>query len=118
ELDSPQLRPNRVSGFYETEPIGLRDQRWFMNAGAEFETSLFPVQLLRRIQRGERALGRVRTARNGPRTIDIDVLLYGNAIVNAIGLEIPHPRFRERRFVLAPLAELNPTLRDPVTGQS
>jgi len=63
-------------------------------------------------------MGRRRTVENGPRTIDIDILLFGNAVVKTEGLEIPHPRYRERRFTLAPLAELNPGLRDPVTGQT
>jgi 2-amino-4-hydroxy-6-hydroxymethyldihydropteridine diphosphokinase len=103
---------------YETEPVGLRDQRWFLNLAAEFETELFPRQLLHRIQRIEKQLGRKRIVVNGPRTIDIDILLYGSFVVKTDELEIPHPRYRERRFTLAPLAELQPDLRDPVTGQS
>ena len=118
ELDKPDLRLRRVSSLYETEPVGLRDQRWFLNLAAEFETALFPHQLLRRIQRIERQMGRRRMAANGPRTIDIDILLYGNTVVKTKELEIPHPRYRERRFTLAPLAELNSALRDPVTGMS
>ena len=117
-LDRSDLRLLRASKFYETEPVGLRDQRWFLNIAAEFETMLFPRQLLQRTQSVERQLGRVRIAPNAPRTIDIDVLLYGNTIVKTGELQIPHPRFRERRFVLAPLAELNPALRDPVTGKT
>jgi 2-amino-4-hydroxy-6-hydroxymethyldihydropteridine diphosphokinase len=118
KLDAPDLRLKRVSDFYETEPIGLRDQPWFLNLAAEFETGLFPRQLLHRAQRVERAMGRVRTVPNGPRNIDIDVLLYGNAVVKIDELEIPHPRYRDRRFTLAPLAELAPDLRDPVTHQT
>lgn len=117
-LKGPGLRLRRVSSLYETEPVGLRDQRWFLNLAAEFETDLFPRQLLHRIHRIERQLGRRRIVVNGPRTIDIDILLYGNAVVNTEELEIPHPRYRERRFTLAPLAELQPDLRDPVTGKS
>ena len=118
-LNGPDLRLRRVSSLYETEPIGLREQRWFLNLAAEFETELFPKQLLHRIQKIEKELGRRRTAvRNGPRTIDIDILLYGNSVITADELEIPHPRYRERRFVLAPLAELNPELRDPVTRKT
>ena len=117
KLDSPELRFIRASGLYETEPIGLKEQPWFLNQVAEFETSLFPRQLLGRAQKIENELGRERGVRDGPRTLDIDILLYGSAIVQCEELEIPHPRFRERRFVLAPLAELNPDLRDPVSGQ-
>jgi 2-amino-4-hydroxy-6-hydroxymethyldihydropteridine diphosphokinase len=117
-LDAPDLRLRRVSSAYETEPIGFREQRWFVNLVAEFETELFPKQLLRRIQKIELDLGRRRTVKNGPRTIDIDILLYGGFVVKMDGLEIPHPRYRERRFTLAPLAELNPGLKDPVTGRT
>jgi 2-amino-4-hydroxy-6-hydroxymethyldihydropteridine diphosphokinase len=80
----------------------------------EAETALFPMQLLARTARIERALGRVRTVANGPRTIDIDILLYGSAVVRAPRLEVPHPRMHERRFVLAPLADLAPDLRHPL----
>jgi 2-amino-4-hydroxy-6-hydroxymethyldihydropteridine diphosphokinase len=118
KLQSPQLRLLRLSSLYETEPIGLREQAWFLNLVAEFECDLFPRQLLQRCQRVERDLGRKRTVLNGPRTIDIDVLLFGDVVIKTGDLEIPHPRFRERRFVLAPLAELNPKLQDPVTSQS
>lgn len=117
KLDSPELRLMRASGLYETEPIGLKDQPWFLNQVAEFQTTLFPLQLLQRTKKIENELGRKRDIRNGPRTLDIDILLYGSAIVQSEELEIPHPRFRQRRFVLTPLAELNPDLRDPVSGQ-
>jgi 2-amino-4-hydroxy-6-hydroxymethyldihydropteridine diphosphokinase len=118
-LNGPDLRLLRVSSLYETEPVGLREQRWFLNLAAEFETELFPKQLLHRIQKIEKELGRRRSGvRNGPRTIDIDILLYGNFVIDTEELEIPHPRYRERRFTLAPLAELNPALRDPVTRKT
>jgi 2-amino-4-hydroxy-6-hydroxymethyldihydropteridine diphosphokinase len=118
ELDRPDLKLQRVSSIYETEPIGLREQRWFLNLAAEFETELFPKQLLHRMQKIEMSMGRRRTVENGPRTIDIDILLYGSIVMKTEELEIPHPRDRERRFTLAPLAELNPGLRDPVTHQT
>jgi 2-amino-4-hydroxy-6-hydroxymethyldihydropteridine diphosphokinase len=118
KLTAPDLELLRLSSLYETEPIGLREQRWFLNQVAEFSTTLFPMQLLRRIHRVERELGRVRTVANGPRTIDIDILLYGNAVVKTKVLEIPHPRYRERRFTLAPLADLEPSMRDPVTRKT
>jgi len=118
ELQARDLRLRRVSGIYETEPVGLREQRWFLNQVAEFETELLPLQLLRRTRRVETRLGRKRLVVNGPRTIDIDILLYGNAIVKKPELEVPHPRYRERRFVLEPLAELNASLKDPETGRT
>jgi len=118
KLQSPELRLLRLSTVRETEPVGLKEQPKFLNQVAEFQTTLFPRQLLHRTQRVERELGRIRTVRNGPRTIDIDILLYGSAIVKAKDLEIPHPRFRERLFVLEPMVELNPGLKDPVTGHT
>ena len=117
-LASVDLRVLRASQVYETEPLGIAAQRWFLNQVVEAETSLFPKQLLGRVGRIERALGRVRTVPNGPRTIDIDILLYGSAVVRAPELEIPHPRMAERRFVLQPLADLNPELRHPVTRRT
>lgn len=116
KLDTPELRLVKVSRIFETEPMGMREQGWFLNLCAEFETSLFPKQLLQRTQRVEHEMGRKRGLRNGPRVIDIDVLLYGSSVVRTGELEIPHPRYRERRFVLAPLAEIAPQLRDPETG--
>ena len=80
----------------------------------EVETDLFPRQLFQRVQRIERDMGRLKRTPKGPRLIDIDILLYGNAVVKSPELEIPHPRMTERRFVLAPLTELAPDLRHPV----
>ncbi len=117
-LESRDLRLRRASSLYETEPIGLREQGWFLNQVAEYETELFPLQLLRRIHRIEQKLGRRRTVVNGPRTIDIDILLYGKAVLKTPELQVPHPRYRERRFVLEPLAELNPGLEDPEIHRS
>ena len=118
KLAAPDLRVARLSSVYETEPVGFTAQRWFLNIVVEIETDLFPMQLLSRIAKVEQALGRARTIKNGPRTLDIDILLYGRAVVRTAKLEIPHPRMAERRFVLAPLAELAPELRHPVTHQS
>jgi 2-amino-4-hydroxy-6-hydroxymethyldihydropteridine diphosphokinase len=118
QLDAPDFRLRRVSSFYETEPIGFREQAWFLNLVAEFETDLLPEQLLNRMQKIEMGMGRTRTVANGPRTLDIDILLYGDIVTKTDELEIPHPRYRERRFTLAPLAELNPGLMDPVTGRT
>jgi 2-amino-4-hydroxy-6-hydroxymethyldihydropteridine diphosphokinase len=116
-LQSAELKLCRVSRVRETEPVGLKEQPRFLNQVAEFETSLSPNALLGRAQFVEREMGRVRTVLNGPRTIDIDILLYGDQTVREPGLEIPHPRFRDRRFVLEPLVELNPAVSDPVTGK-
>jgi 2-amino-4-hydroxy-6-hydroxymethyldihydropteridine diphosphokinase len=117
-LHSPELRIQRISSVYETEPQGRRNQRWFLNLVAEARTDLFPRQLLGRIARIEQQLGRRRMLANGPRTIDIDILFFGGVIVETPELTIPHPRFAERRFVLAPMVELAPDLRDPVTRRT
>jgi 2-amino-4-hydroxy-6-hydroxymethyldihydropteridine diphosphokinase len=117
-LESPRLHIRRLSPIYETEPMDVPGQHWFLNLVAEAETDLFPLQLLHRTSKIESQLGRRRVAPKGPRTIDIDIVLYGNAVVTTAALEIPHPRFRDRRFVLAPLADLAPDLRDPVTKKT
>jgi 2-amino-4-hydroxy-6-hydroxymethyldihydropteridine diphosphokinase len=108
----------QASRVYETEPQDLRAQPWFLNLVAEAETRLFPMQLLHAIQRVERRLGRKRVVDKGPRTIDIDILLFGGSVVDTEELQIPHPRMAGRRFVLEPLAELRPDLRHPVTHAS
>jgi 2-amino-4-hydroxy-6-hydroxymethyldihydropteridine diphosphokinase len=117
-MRAPDLRVLRVSPVYETEPLDYTRQRWFLNLVVEAETSLFPMQLLARVARIERALGRVRDIPKGPRTIDIDILLYGKAVIRSEALEVPHPRMNERRFVLAPLADLAPDLRNPITHRT
>src|SRR5262249_16427834 len=99
----------------ETEPLEYMAQRWFLNLVAEAETELFPLQLLGRLQAIERARGRVRTISKGPRTLDIDILLFGKAVIDPPPLHVPPPSMTERRFVLAPLADLAPNLRHPVT---
>jgi 2-amino-4-hydroxy-6-hydroxymethyldihydropteridine diphosphokinase len=115
-LATDDTRILRVSAIYETEPRDFPDQAWFLNQVIEIETALFPKQLLIRVQKIELALGRVPTQPKGPRTIDIDILLYGDTIVSNPGLEIPHARLADRRFVLEPLAELAPDLRHPRTN--
>ena len=117
-LASQDVRVLHASRIYETEPVDYKDQAWFLNQVVEAETALFPLQLLTRTTRVEREMGRVRTVRKGPRTIDIDILFYAAAIMETARLEIPHPRVAERRFVLAPLAELAPDLRHPVTHRT
>lgn len=117
-LHARDLRLLRISPVYETEPVGFEGQRWFLNLVAEAETDLFPLGLLGRIARVEQRLGRRRTLVNGPRTIDIDILFYSGFVIQKPELTVPHPRFAERRFVLAPLADLAPDLRDPVSHRS
>jgi 2-amino-4-hydroxy-6-hydroxymethyldihydropteridine diphosphokinase len=116
-LPSTELRA--VSTFRDTEPVGIRDQPTFLNGVAELATELSARQLLDELLRIERRLGRDRTGARpgGPRTIDLDLLLYGEERIAEPGLRIPHPRLHERRFVLEPLAELAPALNVPGKGQ-
>jgi 2-amino-4-hydroxy-6-hydroxymethyldihydropteridine diphosphokinase len=107
-----------VSTFHETDPIGVPAQGLFLNAAAIGETILPPRRLLAELQRIEASLGRERPYPGAPRTIDLDLVLYGDVVIDEPGLVVPHPRFRERRFVLAPLAEIAPDWIDPVTGRS
>lgn len=118
QLNDAGLKVLRVSPVYETEPVDYTDQRWFLNLVVEAETDLFPRQLLARTARIERTLGRVRAVSKGPRSIDIDILLYGQVRMRTGELEIPHPRMVERRFVLAPLCDLAPDLRHPASGRT
>lgn len=117
-IDFYDLRVKRVSSVYETLPLYREDQAKFLNAVIEASTTLFPVRLLLRLQNIERTMGRKRTVRNAPRNIDIDILLFGNHIVESPSLTLPHPGIAERRFVLEPLAELAPDLLHPVTKQT
>ena len=118
QIHAPDLRVLRASSIYETAPRDVENQPWFLNQVLECETDLFPRQLLGRLQKIERAMGRKRTMAKGPREIDLDILLFGNAVVKAPELEIPHPRMMERRFVLEPLAELVPEKRHPGTRRT
>lgn len=111
------IRVVRVSTLRQTEPWGPVEQPAFVNAAAELETSLGPRELLEILLGVERGLGRVRVGpRYGPRTIDLDLLVYGDAVIAEPGLQLPHPRLHERRFALEPLAELDPTLVVPGRG--
>jgi 2-amino-4-hydroxy-6-hydroxymethyldihydropteridine diphosphokinase len=113
----PQLDVLAVSRLRETEPVGLLEQPDFLNAAARVRTELSPRALLDRLLEVERELGRVRTGeRYGPRTIDLDLLLYGQEIVAEPGLRVPHPRLAERRFALEPLLDLDPGLSVPGRG--
>lgn len=95
-----------TSGLYETEPVGFRDQPWFLNCVVALETGSTPRDLLAQALAIEEAMGRQRTRPKGPRAIDIDILLFGDRVIDEPGLKIPHPAMHQRRFVLAPLVEI------------
>jgi 2-amino-4-hydroxy-6-hydroxymethyldihydropteridine diphosphokinase len=110
----PDVRVVAVSSFRETDPVGYVEQPRFLNGAVAVDTRLGPRELLERLLAVERALGRERTGpRFGPRTIDLDLLLYGDETIDEPGLTIPHARLAERRFALEPLAELDPDLALP-----
>jgi 2-amino-4-hydroxy-6-hydroxymethyldihydropteridine diphosphokinase len=114
----PGIELVAVSTVRETDPVGFEDQPRFLNAAAAVETELGPRALLERLLAIERRLGRTRDGpRFGPRTIDLDLLVYGDERVDEPGLELPHPRLHERRFALEPLAELDPGLVVPGRGR-
>lgn len=107
-----------VSSCYETEPVGNREQAWFLNLALGLETRLAPRLLLAFCQRVELAQGRVRPFPNAPRTLDLDILFYGDLVIVEPDLVLPHPRLQDRRFVLEPLAEIAPLLEHPVLHRS
>jgi 2-amino-4-hydroxy-6-hydroxymethyldihydropteridine diphosphokinase len=111
------VRVVKRSSLYETEPVEMREPEWFLNCVVEVQTDLPPQELMHALLEIERSLGRERTAspaRKLPRIIDLDILSYGSRIIREAGLEIPHPRMAERRFVLVPLAEIAPGEVHPV----
>jgi len=103
-----------TSSLYETEPVEVSDQPWFLNCALALETQNTPRDLLEALLGIEEEMGRQRTRNKGPRNIDIDILLFGNFILDEKGLTIPHPALQQRRFVLDPLAEIAPDLRHPL----
>ena len=113
----PGTRVVRRSALYRNPPAGYRDQPEFVNAVAEIRTRLAPRELLDRLLAFEQVQGRVRDVPNGPRTLDLDILLYGDEAVREPGLTIPHPRMLERAFVLVPLAEIAPGAVVPGSGR-
>lgn len=117
-LNQAGVTVQTVSSIWETEPVGFADQGWFLNIALKATTDLTPLQLLVRTASIENAMGRKQVIRNGPRTIDIDILLFGRTIIDTPTLTVPHPRLHERRFVLEPLNEITPTLRHPTLGRS
>lgn len=117
---TPGMRLLSCSSVYETEPWGVTEQPAFLNLAAGFETTLSPAELLYACKSVESRIGRAETYRWGPRVIDVDILLYGNEVVNSAepDLQIPHARLRERAFALVPLAEIVPDLAVPLDGMS
>lgn len=107
-------RVTEVSSFYETEPVEFTEQPWFVNCAVALETTQPAAELMRGLLAIEREMGRQRLQKKGPRIIDIDILLFGDAIVNTPDLTIPHPAMADRRFVLEPLAEIAQQARHPV----
>jgi len=105
----------QVSAFYETQPVEVQtEQPWFLNCALAMETELEPTAFLGRMLAVEQSMGRVRTEPKGPRTIDIDILFFGNEILDTPELTVPHPAMHQRRFVLQPLAEIAPAFMHPV----
>lgn len=108
----------RESSLYATAPVGVGDQPEFLNAAVSGDTMLSPSALMGKLLEIERAYGRERPFPGAPRTLDLDLILYGDLIIDSPALTVPHPRFRDRRFVLEPLAEIAADWRDPVTGRT
>lgn len=104
----------RVSSWYETEPVEVTNQPWFVNAALELHTDLEALALMRGLLKTEQAMGRQRQVPKGPRTIDLDLLLFDDEVINTPELTLPHPAMHQRRFVLAPLAEIAPGVTHPV----
>jgi 2-amino-4-hydroxy-6-hydroxymethyldihydropteridine diphosphokinase len=120
QLGRQDIEIVKRSAIYETEPQDFAGQPWFLNMAVECRTKYFPLQLLAVVLEIERGLGRERHARQilkGPRLIDIDILLYGRAVINTPKLTVPHARLLDRRFVLEPLVEISPQLKHPATGR-
>jgi 2-amino-4-hydroxy-6-hydroxymethyldihydropteridine diphosphokinase len=108
----------RASSLYETEPVEIREQEWFLNGVVEAETEKSAAELLRVMLEIERAMGRVRGVKYGPRVIDLDILFFGSEAIESEELVVPHPRLAERKFVLVPLSEIAPELKHPILRKS
>jgi 2-amino-4-hydroxy-6-hydroxymethyldihydropteridine diphosphokinase len=113
-LPGAGVRITRTSSIYETEPVNYLEQDWFLNCVVEGETEVSAVELLRELRGIETRMGSKKLVVKGPRLLDIDILLYGSETIDFAGLQVPHPRMTERRFVLVPLAEIAPGLRHPM----
>lgn len=117
-LAEANVRVTRVSSFYETEPVDLREQPWFLNCAAQAETELPPLELLHALREIESRMGSRKLVPKGPRLIDLDILLYGDETIDTPELQVPHPRMLLRKFVLVPLAEIAANLRHPSWGET
>jgi len=107
---NPHIKIKKISSIIETEPWGYTSQPKYLNGVIKIKTELSPLDLLKFLQEVEKKLGRERKIKYGPRTIDLDILLYGDKIINLPQLKIPHPRMWEREFVLKPLLEIEPLI--------
>jgi 2-amino-4-hydroxy-6-hydroxymethyldihydropteridine diphosphokinase len=114
-LQQRDITVQRSASLYLTEPRDYTDQPWFINTVAEVDTNLGPLELLECCLQIEREAGRIRDQSRGPRPIDLDILFYGDQRIQTANLIVPHPRYADRRFVLAPLAEIAPDFRDPIS---
>jgi 2-amino-4-hydroxy-6-hydroxymethyldihydropteridine diphosphokinase len=112
-LEGAGVRVRRVSSLYETEPVDFLEQPWFLNCVLEGETDAPAQTLLKALRRIEARMGSRKLVAKGPRLLDVDILLYGDETVDTPDLQVPHPRMKERRFVLEPLAEIAPELQHP-----
>jgi 2-amino-4-hydroxy-6-hydroxymethyldihydropteridine diphosphokinase len=114
EFLKQKIKIAKVSGLYETKPMYMENQGWFLNCAAKVETKMHPKDFLGFLKGVEQKLGRKPVERNGPRIIDLDILFFGNQIVSEGGLQVPHPKMADRAFVLVPLAEIAPDLMHPI----
>ena len=108
------IKVRKISAFYKTEPVGYKNQGWFLNCAVEAETGIKPLDLLKLLKSIEKKLKRVKTIKYGPRTIDIDILFYGDKIIKSKKLIVPHPGMHKRLFVIEPLSSINPNFVHPI----
>jgi 2-amino-4-hydroxy-6-hydroxymethyldihydropteridine diphosphokinase len=117
-LSGADLEKVRLSSLYRTQPVGVEDQAWFVNGVAWLRSALGARELMERLLQVEKDMGRVRAIPSGPRVIDLDLLMYGDTVVDDVDLRVPHSRLHTRRFVLVPLCEIAPHARHPVFDRS
>jgi len=115
---SKEIKISKASSVYETQPVGYKDQPWFLNMVLELETTLEPLNLLELLLSIENQMGRKRNQKFGPRNIDLDLLFYDDIVLNSDTLTLPHPRMHERKFILVPLVEIAPQVIHPLKKKS